>query len=46
MVYQLQAENRQHREQIEGESVQMSQSQSLIQQRDEELNQMKGKLLR
>ncbi|KAG7257635.1 hypothetical protein CRUP_015018 [Coryphaenoides rupestris] len=45
-VKQLEAENRQHHEQIEGESVQMSQSQSLIQQRDEELNQMKGKLLR
>ncbi|KAK0134464.1 FYVE and coiled-coil domain-containing protein 1 [Merluccius polli] len=42
----LQAENRQYSEQIAGKSTQMSQSQSLIQQRDEELNQMKGKLLR
>ncbi|CAL8279637.1 unnamed protein product [Lota lota] len=45
-VKQLEAENRQYSEQIERKSTQMSQSQSLIQQRDEELNQMKGKLLR
>uniref|UniRef100_A0A8C5CMM0 FYVE and coiled-coil domain-containing protein 1-like n=1 Tax=Gadus morhua TaxID=8049 RepID=A0A8C5CMM0_GADMO len=45
-VKQLEAENRRYSEQIEGKSAQMSQSQLLVQQRDEELNQMKGKLLR
>ena len=46
LVYRLQAENRRYSEQIEGKSAQMSQSERLVQQRDEELNQMKGKLLR
>uniref|UniRef100_A0A8C4ZT87 FYVE and coiled-coil domain-containing protein 1-like n=1 Tax=Gadus morhua TaxID=8049 RepID=A0A8C4ZT87_GADMO len=46
LVHRLQAENRRYSEQIEGKSAQMSQSQLLVQQRDEELNQMKGKLLR